>query len=164
MYQTHEHYALILKADLRVLMKIKSLTIDSLTSLKLCVLKQLLTCEWVGHDSDVMCVHLDLVLTIPKGSRENVDPKRWVIQIARMIILESSPSRPEDDFQQCQITVFLTHSEGGRWYSLPEELGECWEPREAERGPPAPGGDPPALRGDPGGRVSATDINAAMGD
>lgn len=55
-------------------------------------------------------------------------------------------------------------SEGGRWYSLPEELGECWEPREAERGPPAPGGDPPALRGDPGGRVSATDINAAMGD
>lgn len=110
MYQTHEHYAPILKADLRVLMKIKSLTIDPLTSLKLCVLKQLLTCEWVGHDYDVMCVHLDLVLTIPKGSWENVSPKRWVIQITRMIILESSPSRPEGDFQQCQIAVFLTHS------------------------------------------------------
>lgn len=90
-------------------MKIKSLTIDSLTSLKLCVLNQLLTCEGASHDSDVMCVHLDLVLTIPKGSWENVDPKRWVIKITRMIILESSPSRPEDDFQQCQIAVFLTH-------------------------------------------------------
>lgn len=76
----------ILKADLRVLMKIKSLTIDSLTSLELCVLKQLLTCEGVSYYSDVMCVHLDLVLTIPKGSWENVDPKRWVIQITRMII------------------------------------------------------------------------------
>lgn len=91
-------------------MKIKILTIDSLTSLKLCVMKQLLTCEGVGHDSDVMCVHLDLVLTIPKGSWENVGSKRWVIQITRMTILESSPSRPEDDFQQCQIAVFLTHS------------------------------------------------------
>lgn len=43
--------------------------------------EQLLTCEEVSHDSDAMCVHLDLVLTITKGSWENVDPKRWVIKI-----------------------------------------------------------------------------------
>lgn len=45
-----------------------------------------------------------------------------------------------------------------------EELGECWEPREAERGATALlGGLPPAERGLPEGRLSATDMRAAIG-
>ena len=51
-----------------------------------------------------------------------------------------------------------------RLCAVPVELGECCEPLEAERGPVGPGGLPPALRGDPGGRLSVTDIRAAMGD
>lgn len=46
---------------------------------------------------------------------------------------------------------------------LPEELGECNEPRDAERGRAELGGLPPVLLGEPGGKLSATDINAAMG-
>lgn len=47
---------------------------------------------------------------------------------------------------------------------LPEELGECWLERLLDRCCGAWGGDPPAERGEPGGRVSATDISAAIGD
>lgn len=50
---------------------------------------------------------------------------------------------------------------GGR---IPEELGECWLERLAERCGGGCGGEPPAERGEPGGNVSATDISAAMGD
>lgn len=46
---------------------------------------------------------------------------------------------------------------------LPEELGECREPREAERGIAELGGLPPVLLGEPGGKLSATDIKAAIG-
>lgn len=46
---------------------------------------------------------------------------------------------------------------------LPVELGECCEPLEADRGAALPGGLPPVDRGLPGGRLSATDIRAAMG-
>lgn len=47
---------------------------------------------------------------------------------------------------------------------LPDELGECWLDRLAERCGGGWGGEPPADRGDPGGRVSVTDIKAAIGD
>lgn len=50
---------------------------------------------------------------------------------------------------------------GGR---IPEELGECWLERLAERCGGGCGGEPPAERGEPGGSVSATDMSAAMGD
>lgn len=43
------------------------------------------------------------------------------------------------------------------------EFGECWEPREADRGATLVGGLPPADRGLPGGRLSATDMRAAIG-
>lgn len=46
----------------------------------------------------------------------------------------------------------------------PEEFGECWLPLDALLGTPFPGGDPTAERGLPGGRLSATDMRAAMGD
>lgn len=47
--------------------------------------------------------------------------------------------------------------------AVPEELGECWLERLAERWG-GWGGEPPAERGEPGGRVSVTDMSAAMGD
>lgn len=47
---------------------------------------------------------------------------------------------------------------------IPEEFGECWLDRLADRCCGGCGGDPPADRGDPGGNVSATDISAAMGE
>jgi hypothetical protein len=43
------------------------------------------------------------------------------------------------------------------------ELGECWDPLEADRGAPLLGGLPPADLGLPGGKLSATDIKAAIG-
>lgn len=46
---------------------------------------------------------------------------------------------------------------------LPVELGECCEPLDADRGAALPGGLPPVDRGLPGGRLSATDIRAAIG-
>lgn len=46
---------------------------------------------------------------------------------------------------------------------LPVELGECWDPLEADRGAPLLGGLPPADLGLPGGKLSATDIKAAIG-
>lgn len=45
----------------------------------------------------------------------------------------------------------------------PEELGECNEPRDADRGKAELGGLPPVLLGEPGGKLSATDIKAAIG-
>lgn len=45
----------------------------------------------------------------------------------------------------------------------PEELGECKELREADRGIAEVGGLPPVLRGDPGGKLSVTLIRAAIG-
>ncbi len=47
--------------------------------------------------------------------------------------------------------------------ALPEELGEWSEPREADRGKAELGGLPPVLLGEPGGKLSATDISAAIG-
>lgn len=46
---------------------------------------------------------------------------------------------------------------------VPVEFGECCEPLEADLGAAFPGGLPPVDRGLPGGRLSATDINAAIG-
>lgn len=54
---------------------------------------------------------------------------------------------------------------------IPVEFGECCDPRDADLGPPGawalgpvePGGLPRALCGDPGGRLSATLISAAIG-
>lgn len=54
---------------------------------------------------------------------------------------------------------------------IPVEFGECCDPRDADLGPPGawalgpdePGGLPRALCGDPGGRLSATLIRAAIG-
>lgn len=43
-------------------------------------------------------------------------------------------------------------------------MGECWLDRLAERCGGGCGGDPPADLGEPGGRVSATDIRAAIGE
>lgn len=43
------------------------------------------------------------------------------------------------------------------------EFGECWEPLEADLGATLVGGLPPVDRGLPGGRLSATDMRAAMG-
>lgn len=51
-----------------------------------------------------------------------------------------------------------------RYGSIPDELGECWLDRLAERWGGGCGGEPPAERGDPGGSVSVTDMSAAMGD
>jgi len=45
--------------------------------------------------------------------------------------------------------------------SVPDELGECCDPLEADLGPV--GGLAPDL-GEPGGKLSATDMRAAMGD
>lgn len=47
--------------------------------------------------------------------------------------------------------------------SLPVELGECCEPLEADLGVGPLGGLPPADLGLPGGKLSATDIRAAIG-
>lgn len=47
--------------------------------------------------------------------------------------------------------------------NLPVEFGECWEPLEADLGATLVGGLPPVDRGLPGGRLSATDMRAAMG-
>lgn len=47
---------------------------------------------------------------------------------------------------------------------LPEELGECWLERLAERWGGGCGGEPPAERGEPGGNVSVTDMSAAIGE
>lgn len=69
---------------------------------------------------------------------------------------------PSDDVTVVELTCLLP--EDRRPLEEPEELGECCEPREADRGALAPGGLPPALRGDPGGRLSATDMSAAIGD
>lgn len=46
---------------------------------------------------------------------------------------------------------------------IPVEFGECCEPRDADRGAALLGGLPPAERGLPGGKLSATDIKAAIG-
>lgn len=46
---------------------------------------------------------------------------------------------------------------------LPVELGECWLPLLALLGATLLGGLPPVDRGLPGGKLSATDIRAAMG-
>lgn len=46
---------------------------------------------------------------------------------------------------------------------LPVELGECWEPLDADLGAALPGGLPPVDLGLPGGKLSATDIKAAIG-
>lgn len=46
----------------------------------------------------------------------------------------------------------------------PEELGECWLERLAERCGGGCGGEPPAERGEPGGSVSVTDMSAAIGE
>lgn len=47
--------------------------------------------------------------------------------------------------------------------NLPVEFGECCEPLEADLGAALPGGLPPVDLGLPGGRLSATDIKAAIG-
>lgn len=77
----------------------------------------------------------------------NISPK-----LAAPTETSSVPRIPSQETVNC----FLDH--------LPEELGECWDPLEADLGPPDPGGLPPALRGEPGGRLSATDMRAAIGD
>lgn len=46
---------------------------------------------------------------------------------------------------------------------LPVELGECCEPLDADLGTALLGGLPPVDRGLPGGKLSATDIKAAIG-
>lgn len=46
---------------------------------------------------------------------------------------------------------------------IPVEFGECCEPLEADLGATLVGGLPPVDRGLPGGRLSATDIRAAIG-
>lgn len=45
----------------------------------------------------------------------------------------------------------------------PVELGECWDPLEVDLGTTPVGGLPPVDLGLPGGKLSATDIKAAIG-
>lgn len=46
---------------------------------------------------------------------------------------------------------------------IPVEFGECCDPLDADLGTTLVGGLPPVDRGLPGGKLSATDIRAAMG-
>lgn len=97
---------------------------------------------------------------MPSGSEPA--PASVEVTVVEETCLEPDDLRPLDEpAEETRFSNNCTTPLGAD--NLPVEFGECCDPLEADLGAAFPGGLPPVDLGLPGGRLSATDISAAMG-